>query len=922
MDKKRLFLLDAYALIYRAYYAFIRNPRYNTKGENTSAAYGFTNTLNEVLSKHNPTHIAVVFDPPTPTFRHEIFKEYKATREPTPEDIKSNVPYIKQIIEAFNIPVISIDYYEADDTIGTLATKAEKKEYQVYMMTSDKDYCQLVSDSVFLFKPKRSGNDVVIWGIEEVQKEFKVEKPDQVIDILALWGDTSDNIPGIPGIGEKTAKKLIAQYGCIDNLYKNINKLKPKQKENLRKLKDQLLLSKKLVTIVKDVDVELNEEELKVKPPNIKELERIFNELEFKTLINRVLHEETPKKSTPPQQGTLFGAPTDNRKDEAVKPDLKTTEHHYQLVDNKSKRDDLNKKLKQLDNFCFDTETTSLDIHHAELVGIAFSFKAHEAYYVTIPKDQNEAQNIVDEFKPVLEDENITKTGQNIKFDIHILSLYNVNVQGALFDTMIAHYLIQPELRHGLTDLSEQYLNYTPLPIENLIGKKGKNQRSMRQVNTETIKEYAGEDADITWQLKNILHQELNKHKMSKLFSDIEMPLVYVLADMERNGFRLNTESIENYAITLREKLQKVENTIFELAGMEFNIASPKQLGEILFDRLKISDNPKKTKTKQYATGEQELQKLKDNHKIVPQILEFRGLKKLLTGYVESLPKLIDSKTNKIHSSFNQTITSTGRLSSTNPNLQNIPIRDKEGKEIRKAFVPTDDHYVLLSADYSQIELRIMAHLSQDENMIAAFQNNEDIHTATAAKINRIEHNEVSKEMRYQAKSANFGIIYGISSYGLSQNLGISKSEAKTIIDNYFKTYPKIKEYMDEKIKFARDNGYVTTIMNRRRYLKDINSRNGMVKGMAERNAINTPVQGSAADIIKLAMIKINERFKQEDLQSKMILQVHDELVFDVYKPELQKVKDIVKYEMEHVADLSVPLSVEMGIGKNWLEAH
>ncbi len=922
MDKKRLFLLDAYALIYRAYYAFIRNPRYNTKGMNTSAAYGFTNTLNEVLRKHNPTHIAVVFDPPTPTFRHEIFEDYKATREPTPEDIKNNVPYIKQIIEAFNIPVISIDYYEADDTIGTLAAKAEKQGYQVFMMTSDKDYCQLVSDNVFLFKPKRSGNDIVIWGIEEVQKEFMVEKASQVIDVLALWGDTSDNIPGIPGIGEKTAKKLIAQYGSIDNLYKNINKLKPKQKENLKILKKQLELSKKLVTIVKDVDVELDEEALEVKPPNIKELERIFNELEFKTLINRILHEGAPQKAAMPQQGTLFGAPANDSTDEAPKPDLKTTKHDYQLVDSKNKREKLIEKLKQQDNFCFDTETTSLDIHHAELVGIAFSFKEHEAYYVSIPKDKNEAQSIVDEFKPVLEDTSIMKTGQNIKFDIHILSLYNVNVQGALFDTMIAHYLIQPELRHGLTDLAEQYLDYTPVPIENLIGKKGKNQRSMRQVATETIKEYAGEDADITWQLKNVLKQELEKHEMSKLFSDIEMPLVYVLADIEKNGFRLNVETIENYALQLGKKLEKVEKKIFELAGMEFNIASPKQLGEVLFDRLKISKNPKKTKTKQYATGEQELQKLKDNHKIVPEILEFRGLKKLLTSYVESLPKLINSKTNKIHSSFNQTITSTGRLSSTNPNLQNIPIRDEEGKEIRKAFVPTNDDYILLSADYSQIELRIMAHLSQDENMIAAFRNNEDIHTATAAKINHVKQEEVTKEMRYQAKSANFGIIYGISSYGLSQNLQISKSEAKTIIDNYFKSYPKIKEYMDQKIKFARDNGYVTTIMNRRRYLKDINSRNGMVKGMAERNAINTPVQGSAADIIKLAMIKINKRLKDENLQSKMILQVHDELVFDVYKPELETIKDIVTYEMEQVTDLSVPLLVEVGTGNNWLEAH
>ncbi|NPA45460.1 MAG: DNA polymerase I [Chlorobi bacterium] len=929
MTEKKLFLLDAYALIFRAYYAFIKNPRYNSKGLNTSAILGFTNTLHEILSKEKPTHIAVVFDHPKGSFRKDIFPEYKAHRDATPEDIIKSVPYIKEIIKAFNIPIYEIEGFEADDTIGTLAKKAEKEGFTTYMMTPDKDFGQLVSDKIFMYKPKRGGNDAQILGEKEICEKYGIENPEQVIDILAIWGDAADNIPGIPGVGEKTSMKLIQKYKTVEEIYKHLNELKGKQKENVEKSKDLVKLSKELVTISQDVPVEFNEKDLEKNEPDYNKLENIFKELEFGALAKRII----PGKQEDVSQGNLFGGlfaeqkPTSNEdEEETIAPtfkDIYNSEHNYLLVESEEDVKNLVSKLEKTKEFCFDTETTGTDPHIAELVGISFSYRMYEAYYIPISENKDEANKVINILKPILENPSIKKIGQNIKYDILVLKNYGVNVTGKLFDTMLAHYLLEPAKRHNMTVLAQTYLNYNPVSIETLIGKKGKNQLSMRTVPIDKIKEYAGEDADITLRLKYILEKELAKDKkLEKLAEDIEFPLVYVLADMESNGVRISTEQLKNYEIELTERIEKIENKIYELAGTKFNIASPKQLGLILFETLKITDKPKKTKTGQYATGEDELQKLKDKHEIINLILDYRGLAKLLSTYVKALPELINPKTEKIHTSYNQAVTATGRLSSTNPNLQNIPIRTEDGKKIREAFIPSDNEHVLFAADYSQIELRIMAHLSQDKNMLEAFNNNEDIHASTAAKIFGVKLEDVTKEMRSKAKSANFGIIYGISAFGLAQNLNISRSEAKELIDGYFATYPDVKKYMDESIRIAREKGYVSTILGRKRQLLNINSRNSLLRSNDERNAINAPIQGTAADIIKIAMNNCFVRLEKENLQAKMILQVHDELVFDVPKNEQEKTKQIVIDEMENAVKLSVDLVVDTNFGDNWLVAH
>jgi DNA polymerase-1 len=918
MSDKKLFLFDAYALIFRSYYAFINHPIKNSKGFNTSAIFGFTNTIDEIIRKEKPTHIAVVFDPPPPTFRHKLYKEYKATRLKMPEEIKLSVPYIKEIIRGFNIPVIEIEGYEADDVIGTLAKRAEKEGFIVYMMTSDKDYSQLVSDNIFIYKPRRSGGEAEILGINEVNENFRVKNPENVVDVLALWGDSTDNIPGVPGIGEKSAKSLIEKYNNISGIYDNINELKGKQKENILKFKQQVELSKQLVTIILDVPVDIGIKSLKTKEPDRNLLMKIFNELEFRTLISRILNSdyETVQKE-------LFENQIEENPDKKIKKydNIKTVKNHYYLVDTKSGRKDLINKLLRLKEFSFDTETTSLNVHEAELVGLSFSYKAHEAYYVPVSADRAEARDVINEFKMVFSSDRIKKVGQNIKYDIQVLINYDITVKGDLFDTMIAHYLIQPDLKHNLQYLSENYLNYTPVSIEELIGSKGKAQQSMRNVNIYVIKDYACEDADLTWQLYKILTNELEANGLTELAQRIEMPLIRVLSDMENSGFSLNTKDLNIYAGVLRNQIIEVEKEIFKLAGIEFNISSPKQLGEILFEKLNIPGNIQKTKTKQYSTSEEVLVKFKDKHDIVSKVLEYRALKKLLSTYVDTLPKLINTKTGKIHTSFEQAWVTTGRLSSKNPNMQNIPIREERGREIRKSFVASGRGYILLSADYSQIELRLMAHLSKDDNMIEAFRRGEDIHSATAVKIYNVKPDNVTSEMRRRAKTANFGIIYGISAYGLSQRLNISRREARELIDNYFNTYTRVREYMDKSIDLAKRKGYAETIFGRRRYLNDINSANALIRGMAERNAINTPLQGSAADIIKLAMVNIHKKIL-EQYKTKMILQVHDELIFDVYRKELDEIKKIVKHEMENAVKLEVPLVVDMGTGDNWLEAH
>jgi DNA polymerase-1 len=914
----RLFLFDAYALIFRAYYAFINRPIVSTKGQNTSAIYGFTTSLFDVMKKEKPDYAGVVFDPPSPTFRNELYGEYKANRMATPEDIRKAVPYIKKIIEASNIPVFEVIGFEADDVIGTLAKKAEKEGLKTYMVTPDKDYTQLVSENIFMYKPSRSGSDYEVLGIPEVSAWFGVENPEQVIDILALWGDSADNIPGAPGIGEKTAKELISKYKSLDNLLNNLHELKGKQQENIRDNVEQIQLSQQLARICTTVPVELDLEKLRTGGRNDQQLRQLFNELEFKSLITRVFG----NTSNEPVQGSLFDSPTEpSAASGGTYSTIKTIPHEYKVISEETQLNDLVVNLMQKNEFCFDTETTGLDTRLAEIVGLAITWKAHEAFYIPFPADKQETTRMLRIFQPVFENKAIKKIGQNLKYDIQILMNYGIAVEGELFDTMIAHYLIQPDLRHNMDYLAEIYLDYKTVHLEELIGKKGGEMKGMREVDLDVVKEYAGEDADITLQLSVILEKELEKYGLAGLANKIEMPLVRVLAEMEYAGFKISVEGLNNYAELLKKEILVTESEIFGMAGDRFNINSPRQLGEVLFEKMKIADGTQKTKTKQYSTGEEVLSKITDKHPIVNKILDYRALQKLLNTYVEALPGLIDKKTDKIHTSFEQAWVSTGRLSSKNPNLQNIPIRDERGKEIRKAFIPRDKDHVLLSADYSQIELRLIAHLSNDANMIEAFIQNEDIHKATAAKIYKVPENEVTPSMRARAKTANFGIIYGISSFGLSQRLNISRTEAADLIKGYFDSYRQVKEYMDNAVLQAKEKGYVETIMGRRRYLPDIHSANAIVRGVAERNAINAPIQGSAADIIKLAMVNIQNNLRN-NLKSVMILQVHDELIFDVSLGEIDRIKEIVKYEMEHAISLKVPLLVEMGSGNNWLEAH
>lgn len=921
MDK--LFLFDAYALIYRSYYAFIKNPRINSKGLNTSAVMGFCNTLHEVLQKEQPKYLGVAFDPHGPTFRNEAYKQYKAQREETPEDIRKAVPIIKDILAAMRIPVLEVAGYEADDVVGTLAKKADKEGIDTYMLTPDKDYGQLVGGNVKMFRPRHGGGYETL-DAEGIKEKYGIESPEQVIDLLGLMGDSADNIPGCPGVGEKTAVKLITQFGSIDSLLHRTDELKGALKKKVEENKEQIEFSKFLATIKTDVPIELNLEELEVKEPDEKRIIEIFNELEFKTFTERFLNKPKQQQKKVSNQLDLFAEFTADGTGEiknGPSQSLKNVTHNYQLID---KEEDIQKLCdlfitKQI--ISFDTETTSTEAINAELVGLSFAFKEREAFYVPVPADRDEAQKIVNIFKPLYENEDILKIGQNMKYDIEVLRNYGIEVRGEMFDTMIAHYLIQPELRHNMDYMAEIYLDYQTIHIEELIGPKGRGQKNMRDLTPEQIYEYAAEDADITLQLKNKLEPELKRFGAEDLFYNIEMPLMPVLAEMEMNGVRIDTESLKETSGVLTSRMKEIESRIYDLAGTEFNIASPKQVGEVLFDRLKIVEKAKKTKTGQYVTNEEVLQSLKHKHEIVADILEHRGLKKLLGTYVDALPKLINPRTGHIHTSFNQTVTATGRLSSSDPNLQNIPVRGEDGKEIRKAFIP-EPGCEFFSADYSQIELRVMAHLSGDENMIEAFREGHDIHAATAAKIYKEDINAVSRDQRTKAKRANFGIIYGITVFGLAERLEISRDEAKQLISGYFETFPKVKEYMDKSILEARAKGYAETLFHRRRYLADINSHNATVRGFAERNAINAPIQGTAADIIKVAMIRIHRRFKAEGIQSKMILQVHDELNFSVLPEEHEKVERIVMEEMQNAFEMQVPLVADSGWGKNWLEAH
>ena len=927
----KLFLLDAYALIYRAYYAFIKNPRITSKGFNTSAILGFVNTLEDVLRKENPTHIGVAFDPPGPTFRHEAYEAYKAQREETPEAIRLSVPIIKDIIKAYNIPILEVMGYEADDVIGTLATKAGSKGITTYMMTPDKDYGQLVTDNVFIYRPKYGDKEFEVMGPEQVKAKYSIDSPTQIIDMLGLMGDASDNIPGCPGVGEKTAQKLISEFGSIENLLENTDKLKGALKTKVETNKEMITFSKFLATIKIDVPIELNMDSLVRENCDEETLRKIFEELEFRTLTERIFKREKGVSAEPvqqpksgPIQGNLFDVfPTEGTEEQKYSnlTRLDSLKTDYQLIDNQEERSRLIQILLTSKILSLDTETTGTDPMECDLVGMSFSIKENQAFYVPIPPERNEALKIVNEFKPVFENEKSLKIGQNMKFDMLILRNYGVEVKGKLFDTMVAHYVIQPELRHGMDYLAEIYLNYQTIHIDELIGPKGKNQKSMRDLPPQDVYQYACEDADVTLKLKTILEKELKKYGAEQLFYDIEMPLVPVLAEIEFNGVRIDTEALKQSSAHFTVKMQEIEKEIYQLAGEEFNIASPKQVGEVLFDKMKIVEKAKKTKTGQYVTSEEVLESLKGKHEIIAKILEHRGLKKLLGTYIDALPLLINPKTGKIHTSFNQTITATGRLSSSNPNLQNIPIRDEEGKEIRKAFIP-DEGCLFFSADYSQIELRIIAHLSEDKNMIDAFLSGEDIHAATAAKIYKISIKDVTPEMRRKAKTANFGIIYGISVFGLAERMNVDRKEAKELIDGYFETYPQIKEYMDKSIRVAQEKGYVETVFHRKRYLPDINSRNAVVRGYAERNAINAPIQGSAADIIKVAMINIDKKFRERNVKAKMILQVHDELNFSVPMGEKELIEHIVITEMEKAYKMHVPLRADSGFGKNWLEAH
>ncbi len=943
-EPKRLFLLDAYALIFRGYYAFIKNPRINSKGMDTSAIMGFTNSLLDVIKRERPDHLAVCFDQGGSVARNEMYPEYKANRDETPEAIKIAVPYIKKILDAMHIPIMVKEGFEADDVIGTLAKQAEKEGYKTFMVTPDKDFAQLVSENIFMYKP-RFGGGYDTWGVPEVKENFEIENPEQVIDFLGMKGDAVDNIPGLPGVGDKTAKKFLAQYGSLENLLANTHELKGKMKEKVEANAEIGLLSKKLARIMTDVPVEFDETDFELNSPDLEAVRAIFQELEFRRLTENLIKtfdnngkstSEKTKSDAKPEMKTeavagsgqfsLFGA---NIQDTSS-PDSNfsgrttadTVPHFYQFVDTELAFDLFLDVLNKQTSVCFDTETTGLDPIVAELVGIAFSWLPHKGFYLPIPAERKEADKVLERLRPFFENEAIEKVGQNLKYDIKVLDKYNLAVKGPLFDTMLAHYLINPDMRHNMDVLSEAYLNYNPIKIETLIGKKGKNQLSMREVAIDRITEYAVEDADITYQLKDHFEKELADANTRKLFDEIEIPLLRVLADMELEGINLDKDFLNSLSTQLDEDIKTLEKKIYDQAGEEFNIASPKQLGVILFEKMKLVDKPKKTKTGQYSTAEDVLRDLAKNHEIIQCILDFRGLSKLKSTYVDALPNQVLEQTGHVHTDYMQTVAATGRLSSNNPNLQNIPIRTERGRQVRKAFIPRNDEFTLLAADYSQIELRIIAALSKEENMIEAFKNGEDIHASTAAKVFGVPLAEVSREQRANAKTVNFGIIYGVSAFGLSNQTDLSRSEARELIETYYTTYPKLKEYMNNQVAFARENGYVQTVLGRRRYLKDINSRNGVVRGGAERNAVNAPIQGSAADIIKIAMIQIHKRLNEGSFKTKMLLQVHDELVFDAYKAELEKVQAMIKSEMESAYELAVPLVVDMDTGSNWLEAH
>ncbi|WP_417881567.1 DNA polymerase I [Xanthomarina gelatinilytica] len=949
-EQKRLFLVDAYALIFRGYYAFIKNPRINSKGLDTSAIMGFMNSLLDVIKRERPDHLAVCFDKGGSTDRVEMFSEYKANRDETPEAIKIAVPYICEILKAMHIPIMVKEGYEADDVIGTLAKKAEKVGYQTFMVTPDKDFAQLVSENIFMYRPKSFGGGYEVWGIPEVQQKFEVERPEQVIDFLGMMGDSSDNIPGLPGVGEKTAKKFIQAYGSMENLLANTHELKGKMKEKVEASKELGMLSKELARIMLDVPVEFDEKDFEMSEPDVEAVTQIFQELEFRRLIDNFLKTfgtetettsktteassaDNPKKTSPKEQASagagqfsLFGGDPSVSKTETTseytRNTAETTSHFYQSVAPGMATQLFINNLTSQKSVCFDTETTSLNPLEAELVGIAFSWDIGKGFYIPFPEKKDEAQELIEQLRPFFEDENIEKIGQNLKYDIKVLKKYQVTIKGKLFDTMLAHYLINPDMRHSMDVLAETYLNYTPISITELIGKKGKNQLSMRDVPLEKQTEYAVEDADITLQLKEHFEKELGEANTQKLFDEIEIPLLRVLADMELEGINLDIAYLNTLSKQLDSDIKTLEANIYKEAGEAFNIASPKQLGDILFDKLKLVDKPKKTKTGQYATSEDILSYLAKDHDIIKHILEYRGLAKLKSTYVDALPLQVAPSTGRVHTDYMQTVAATGRLSSNNPNLQNIPIRTERGRQVRKAFIPRNEDYTLLAADYSQIELRIIAALSDEETMIEAFKNGEDIHASTASKVFNVPLNEVTREQRSNAKTVNFGIIYGVSAFGLSNQTNLSRSEAKELIDTYYETYPKLKNYIGKQVDFARDHGYVQTVLGRRRYLKDINSRNAVVRGAAERNAVNAPIQGSAADIIKVAMINIHKKLEAGHYKTKMLLQVHDELVFDVYKPELEYIKPLIKTEMESAFKLKVPLDVDLDVGGNWLEAH
>ncbi len=925
--EKKLFLLDAYALIFRAYYAFIRNPRINSKGLNTSAMFGFVNVLEEVLRNQKPSHIAVVFDHKSDNVRKQEFPYYKAHRQETPEDIKIAEPYIRKIIEGYRIPILESEGYEADDVIGTLAKVAEKEGYKVYMMTPDKDFAQLVSDNIFMYKPGRQGNPAEILGVPEVLEKFQIKDPEQVIDILGLMGDAADNIPGIPGVGEKTAIKLIHAHGSVEGLYENVESLKGKLKEKVEANKQQAMDSKKLATILLDAPVPFEPTKLVLEDPDIEALTPIFAELEFRTIGKRILGDDFDVTSTPAAggQGNLFESAEPEFQHTPTGKSVGDIEHHYHCVDDAAKRKDLIGKLLKQKSIAFDTETTGLDSHNTEIVGMSFAWEAHTAYYVPCPDDQAAAKAIVQEFSPVFENEKIEKIGHNIKFDMQILRLYDTYVKGPIYDTMLAHYVGNSNIRHKMDVMAEAYLGYKPVPIEDLIGKKGKHQKTMRDVPLDQITEYAAEDADITLQLKGVTDKMIKEVEAEDLMKNIELPLLYVLTDMECEGINLDVGFLNDYSKELNEELIQMRDLVFQAAGSEFNLDSPKQLGTILFEQMQIPYKGAKTKTGQYSTSEDTLRNLdlEEDHPIIDSILNYRELTKLRSTYVDALPKLVNPRTGRIHTTFNQTIAATGRLSSLNPNLQNIPIRTERGRHIRKAFIPRDSDHVLFAADYSQVELRIIAAITEDEGMLTAFKNNEDIHSTTASKVFGVPLSEVDKDMRRKAKAVNFGLAYGQSAFGLSQTLKISRSESKEIIENYFAKFPGIKDYMEETKEFARANGYVETLMKRRRYLRDINSKNHTVRSQAERNAINSPIQGSAADLIKIAMIKVQQALKKGKFKSKMLLQVHDELVFDVRKDELDEIKPIIEEHMKNaMPGLKVPIEVESGVGDNLLEAH